>query len=82
MQHPDLAAVCPGTVNTTRVTAFFDGEQTHILAMAQKFGRGAVSDQMTFGGFYTMLDENGHAVGRGLRLARPRARGAPRLGRS
>jgi hypothetical protein len=63
VQHPDLAAVCPGTVNTTRVTAFFDGEQTHILAMAQKFGRGAVSDQMTFGGFYTMLDENGHAVG-------------------
>jgi hypothetical protein len=65
VQHPDLAAVCPGTVNTTRVTAFFDGEQTHILAMAQKFGRGAVSDQMTFGGFYTMLDENGHAVGAG-----------------
>ena len=64
-QHPDLAAVCPGTVNTTRVTAFFDGEQTHILAMAQKFGRGAVSDQMTFGGFYTMLDEDGHAVGPG-----------------
>ncbi|MFJ6652376.1 sugar-transfer associated ATP-grasp domain-containing protein [Microbacterium sp. NPDC091313] len=64
-QHPDLAAVCPGTVNTTRVTAFFDGETTHILAMAQKFGRGAVSDQMTFGGFYTMLDENGHAVGPG-----------------
>ena len=65
VQHPDLAAVCPGTVNTTRVTAFFDGRQTHILAMAQKFGRGAVSDQMTFGGFYTMLDENGHAVGAG-----------------
>lgn len=65
LQHPDLAAVCPGTVNTTRITAFFDGERTHILAMAQKFGRGAVSDQMTFGGFYTMLDENGHAVGPG-----------------
>lgn len=64
-QHPDLAAVCPGTVNTTRVTAFFDGEQTHILAMAQKFGRGEVSDQMTFGGFYTMLDDDGHAVGPG-----------------
>jgi glutathione synthase/RimK-type ligase-like ATP-grasp enzyme len=64
-QHPDLAAVCAGTVNTTRVTAFFDGERTHILAMAQKFGRGAVSDQMTFGGFYTMLDESGHAVGPG-----------------
>jgi hypothetical protein len=65
VQHPDLAAVCAGTVNTTRVTAFFDGQQTHILAMAQKFGRGAVSDQMTFGGFYTMLDDDGHAVGPG-----------------
>ncbi len=65
VQHPDLAAVCPGTVNTTRVTAFFDGTSTHILAMAQKFGRGAVSDQMTFGGFYTMLDDNGRAVGPG-----------------
>ncbi len=65
VQHPDLAAVCPGTVNTTRVTAFFDGEQTHILAVAQKFGRGAVSDQMTYGGFYTMLDDTGHAVGKG-----------------
>jgi hypothetical protein len=64
-QHADLAAVCPGTVNTTRVTAFFDGSQTHILAMAQKFGRGAVSDQMTFGGFYTMLDDNGRSMGPG-----------------
>ncbi|NLP85477.1 flagellar biosynthesis protein [Microbacterium sp. CFH 90308] len=64
-QHADLAAVCPGTVNTTRVTAFFDGRQTHILAIAQKFGRGAVSDQMTFGGFYTMLDDDGKAVGPG-----------------
>jgi hypothetical protein len=65
VQHPDLAAVCPGTVNTTRVTAFFDGERTHILAIAQKFGRGAVSDQMTFGGFYTMLDDEGRAIGPG-----------------
>ncbi|MFJ4225209.1 sugar-transfer associated ATP-grasp domain-containing protein [Microbacterium sp. NPDC089695] len=64
-QHADLAAVCPGTVNTTRVTAFFDGEKTHILAIAQKFGRGAVSDQMSFGGFYTMLDDDGHAIGPG-----------------
>lgn len=64
-QHDDLAAVCPGTVNTTRVTAFFDGNETHILAMAQKFGRGAVSDQMTFGGFYTMLDDDGRALGAG-----------------
>ncbi|MFH8249901.1 sugar-transfer associated ATP-grasp domain-containing protein [Microbacterium sp. B2969] len=65
VQHADLAAVCPGTVNTTRVTAFFDGETTHILAVAQKFGRGAVSDQMTYGGFYTMLDDSGRAAGNG-----------------
>ncbi|WP_243074857.1 sugar-transfer associated ATP-grasp domain-containing protein [Microbacterium sp. SS28] len=64
-QHADLAAVCPGTVNTTRVTAFFDGEKTHILAIAQKFGRGAVSDQMTYGGFYTMLDDEGRSRGKG-----------------
>ncbi|WP_292726358.1 sugar-transfer associated ATP-grasp domain-containing protein [Microbacterium sp. UBA837] len=64
-QHPDLAAFCPGTVNTTRVTTFFDGERTHILAMAQKFGRGQVSDQMSFGGFYSMLDDDGRAVGAG-----------------
>jgi glutathione synthase/RimK-type ligase-like ATP-grasp enzyme len=65
VQHDDLAAVCPGTVNTTRVTAFFDGEKTHILAIAQKFGRGAVSDQMTYGGFYTMLDDEGRSQGKG-----------------
>jgi hypothetical protein len=65
VQHPDLAAVCPGTVNTTRVTTFFDGERTHVLAAAQKFGRGEVSDQMMYGGFYTMLDERGHAVSAG-----------------
>ncbi len=64
-QHEALAALCAGTVNTTRVTAFFDGETTHILAMAQKFGRGAVSDQNTFGGFYAMLDEQGRATGAG-----------------
>jgi hypothetical protein len=66
VQHEALAAVCPGTVNTTRVTTFFDGEKTHVLAVAQKFGRGAVSDQMTFGGFYTMLDpDTGRSRGAG-----------------
>ena len=65
VQHPDLAAVCPGTVNSTRIAAFFDGEKTHILAMAQKFGRGQAADQMDFGGFYTMLDEHGKAMGDG-----------------
>ncbi|WP_029149991.1 sugar-transfer associated ATP-grasp domain-containing protein [Microbacterium indicum] len=65
-QHDDIAAYCPGTVNTTRIVAFFDGSETHIVAVAQKFGRGEVSDQMSYGGFYTMLDpETGHAMSAG-----------------
>lgn len=65
VQHPDLAAVCPGTANTTRITTFFDGKDTHILSMAQKFGRGQASDQQTFGGFYTMLNLDGSSRGSG-----------------
>ncbi|MET1043332.1 MAG: sugar-transfer associated ATP-grasp domain-containing protein [Microbacteriaceae bacterium] len=64
-QHSTLAAICPGTVNTTRITTFFDGTTTHVLSMAQKFGRGAASDQQTFGGFYTMLDLHGKSKGPG-----------------
>lgn len=65
-QHDDISAVCPGTVNTTRITAFFDGADVHTLAVAQKFGRGEVSDQMSYGGFYTMLDpDSGHALSAG-----------------
>ncbi|MFC4244470.1 sugar-transfer associated ATP-grasp domain-containing protein [Gryllotalpicola reticulitermitis] len=64
-QHPVLAAACAGTVNTTRVNTFFDGERVHILSWAQKFGRGAVSDQPVSGGFYTMLDEHGRSYGAG-----------------
>ncbi|WP_344790157.1 sugar-transfer associated ATP-grasp domain-containing protein [Gryllotalpicola daejeonensis] len=64
-QHPVLAELCAGTVNTTRVNTFFDGEKVHLLSWAQKFGRGEVSDQPISGGFYTMLDENGHSYGAG-----------------
>jgi hypothetical protein len=64
-QHPYLAAYCAGTVNTTRITTYFDGETVHPLVMVQKFGRGAVSDQFTWGGFFTMLDDAGHSVGPG-----------------
>ncbi|MCL2514528.1 MAG: flagellar biosynthesis protein [Microbacteriaceae bacterium] len=64
-QHPVLAAVCAGTVNTTRVNTYFDGRTVHLLSWAQKFGRGAVSDQPISGGFYTMLDGNGHSFGAG-----------------
>ncbi|GAA2524469.1 hypothetical protein GCM10009860_00270 [Microbacterium mitrae] len=64
-QHPYLAEYCAGTVNTTRITSYFDGTDVHILVRVQKFGRGSVSDQFSWGGFFTMLDENGKAVGRG-----------------
>lgn len=66
VQHDDLSAVCPGTVNTTRVTTFVtDAGAPVIINMAQKFGRGEVSDQAGFGGFYTVLDEDGRAQGSG-----------------
>ncbi|WP_240744550.1 sugar-transfer associated ATP-grasp domain-containing protein [Microbacterium sp. PF5] len=66
VQHDALSAVCPGTVNSTRITAFFDGHRTHILSIAQKFGRGQAADQMDWGGFYTMLDaDTGRALGDG-----------------
>lgn len=65
VQHPYLAGYCAGTVNTTRVATFCDGERVHVLMAAQKFGRGAVSDQFTWGGFVTMLDDNGRSFGPG-----------------
>lgn len=66
LQHPDLEAIAPGTANTTRVTTFVKEDGTvEIINMAQKFGRGQVSDQASFGGFYTALHEDGRAMGMG-----------------
>jgi len=65
VQHPYLAGYCAGTVNTTRLVSYFDGTKVHIVSRVQKFGRGAVSDQFTWGGFFSMLDRHGKAVGRG-----------------
>ncbi|WP_292836578.1 sugar-transfer associated ATP-grasp domain-containing protein [Microbacterium sp.] len=65
-QHPALEAIAPGTANTTRVTTFVKDDGTvEIINMAQKFGRGQVSDQGAFGGFYTALHEDGRAMGMG-----------------
>jgi len=66
VQHPALEAIAPGTANTTRVTTFVKDDGTvEIINMAQKFGRGRVSDQGAFGGFYTALHEDGRAMGMG-----------------
>jgi len=70
VQHPDLEAIAPGTANTTRVTTFVkDDGAVEIINMAQKFGRGQVSDQASFGGFYTALHEDGRAMGMGYSTA-------------
>ncbi|MGB4778048.1 sugar-transfer associated ATP-grasp domain-containing protein [Microbacterium sp.] len=66
VQHPELERIAPGTANTTRVTTFVKDDGTaEIINMAQKFGRGQVSDQGAFGGFYTTLHEDGRAMGMG-----------------
>lgn len=66
LQHADLEAIAPGTANTTRITTFVKDDGTvAIVNMAQKFGRGQVSDQAAFGGFYTALHEDGRAMGMG-----------------
>lgn len=70
LQHPDLEAIAPGTANTTRITTFVKDDGTvAIINMAQKFGRGQVSDQAAFGGFYTALHEDGRAMGMGYSTA-------------
>ena len=69
IQHPTLEAIAPGTANTTRVTTFVKDDGTvEIVNMAQKFGRGKVSDQGAFGGFYTALHEDGRAMGMGYNI--------------
>ncbi|SJM52674.1 sugar-transfer associated ATP-grasp domain-containing protein [Gulosibacter sp. 10] len=66
VQHEDLMAVAPGTVNTTRVTTFLHDGEVEVVSFAQKFGVGSgASDQQAFGGFFVLLDENGRAISPG-----------------
>lgn len=66
VQHDALMKVSPGVVNTTRVATYWDGEKAHIVCFAQKFGVGdQASDQMSFGGVMTLLDQNGKATSAG-----------------
>lgn len=66
IQHEALAAVAPGVVNTTRVTSFYKDGQFNVVSFAQKFGVGTgASDQQSFGGFFVLLDEQGHAISPG-----------------
>ena len=57
IQHKDLAAFCPDTVNTIRVYSFLDIHNVvHILATSGRFGRlGGVIDNVHNGGGYSAV---------------------------
>ncbi|GAA3625341.1 hypothetical protein GCM10022200_04620 [Microbacterium awajiense] len=62
VQHPTLAAIYPGSVNTVRMITFLDPEdRLHILAAVLRIGNGAAIDNFASGGMYTLLDEEGVA---------------------
>ena len=61
VQHPEMASLCPTSVNSLRVITYFDGEKLHVLASVLKMGNGGDIDNFSNGGMYTMLDETGTA---------------------
>ncbi|HWS50640.1 MAG TPA: sugar-transfer associated ATP-grasp domain-containing protein [Microbacterium sp.] len=61
VQHPDMAALAPASVNTLRMITFFDGRRVHVLEGVLKMGNGADVDNYGQGGMYTLLDEQGVA---------------------
>lgn len=61
-QHPEMAALYPGSVNSLRIISYFDGVTTHVLARVLKIGNGGEIDNFSNGGMYTMLGEDGTAL--------------------
>ncbi len=63
VQHPDMARLYPGSVNSLRVVAYRDADdEVHLLAAVLKVGNGGIIDNFSNGGMYTMLDESGVAL--------------------
>lgn len=63
VQHPDMSALYPDSVNTVRLITFLDKEGVvHLLAAVLRIGNGAVIDNFASGGMFTMLDERGLAL--------------------
>lgn len=63
IQHPDMARLYPGSVNSLRVVTYRDPDDVvHVLASVLKIGNGGVIDNFSNGGMYTMLDESGRAL--------------------
>lgn len=63
VQHPDMASLYPGSVNTLRIVTYLDPQgEVHVLARLVKIGNGGFIDNYSGGGMYTMLDEHGRAL--------------------
>lgn len=64
VQHPDLHALHPGSVNTVRMITYLDesSDTVHRLARVLRIGNGAAIDNFASGGMYTLLDEHGIAM--------------------
>jgi hypothetical protein len=68
VQHPEMSALYPDSVNTVRMITFLDkdgpepGGTVHLLAAVLRIGNGDVIDNFASGGMFTMLDESGVAL--------------------
>lgn len=60
-QHPQMAALCPTSVNSLRMITFCRDGRTSLLAAVLKIGNGGDVDNFSANGMYTMLDEEGVA---------------------
>ncbi|WP_321163630.1 sugar-transfer associated ATP-grasp domain-containing protein, partial [Microbacterium sp. Root180] len=62
-QHPEMARLYPGSVNSLRVVTYLDPDgEVHVLASVLKIGNGGVIDNFSSGGMYTMLGDDGRAL--------------------
>lgn len=63
VQHPDMSALYPDSVNTVRMITFLGSDgAVHLLAAVLRIGNGDVIDNFASGGMYTMLDSDGVAL--------------------
>ncbi len=63
VQHPDMARLYPGSVNSLRDVTYLDPDgKVHVLASVLKIGNGGAIDNFSNGGMYTMLGDDGRAL--------------------
>jgi len=60
-QDPEMARLCPTSVNTLRIVTFRDGDEVRTLVRVLKMGNGGDVDNFSGGGMYTILDDEGVA---------------------